>query len=183
MTCQPKKFTAIKLKMTALQNNMPTFDKQEREFWPDDGEQGHEACLFNAGAIPALPVVSAGIWIRRSDGIFFFVEHDTRQSAVDYLASLQLHQTIPDYWAAANTQAAVSGQVPQMFMGGSPNIQVILVKGTKPPPAEKQANMRRGPPTMTRTILVRPSQLMTFINRVWDDIATEHVEDHVYKLV
>lgn len=155
---------------------------QDQETWPDKGEQGHDGCLFNAGAIPAAPVVSASIWVRRSDGVFFFVEHDTRQSAVDYLSSLRLKQAIPDYTEAPTAQHAATSQLPSVFMGGGGAHQVILIKGTTPPPAERLGNLFGGPIRMTKTILLKPSQLMTFVNIAWDDIFTEHIEAHVYRL-
>lgn len=154
--------------------------EQEQETWPDKGEQGHDGCLFNAGAIPATPVVSASIWVRRSDGVFFFVEHDTRQSAVDYLSSLR--QAIPDYTEAPTAQHVATSQLESVFMGGGGAHQVILIKGTTPPPAERLGNLFGGPTRMTKTILLKPSQLMTFVNIAWDDIFTEHIEAHVYRL-
>jgi len=157
--------------------------QQQEETWPDNGEQGHDGCLFQAGSIPAPPIVSASIWVRRSDGVFFFVTHATRQSAVDYLESLNLPTAIPDYTTAANLQYAVAAQLPQMFMGASPIIQVILVKGTTPPPEEQMRRTAYGTVKTTKTIVLKPTQLMTFINMPWQDIATAQIEGHMYKLV
>lgn len=155
----------------------------DSETWPDHGEQGHESCLFNAGAAPTAPVVSASIWVRRSDGVFFFVEHATRQSAVEYLASLKLKDAIPDYTVSSTAQHAATSQLAQVMMGGGGAHHVILVKGTTPPPAEQLGSLHGGPVRMSKTILLKPSQLMTFVKFPWDEIATEHIEAHMYKLV
>ena len=130
-----------------------------------------------------LPVVSASIWVRRSDGVFLFVQHDTRQSAVDYLSSLKLHQAIPDYIEALAAQDAATSECDKIFMGAGNAHQVILVKGTTPPPPEKLSTFFNGPPRMTKTLLLNSSQLMTFVNVPWEEIATEQIDDHVYKLV
>jgi hypothetical protein len=157
---------------------MTTYADNDTETWPDNGEQDHEACLFQAGPAPSVPIVSASLLFRRNDGIFFFMEHATRQSAVDYLASTD----IPNYTAQANAYAATS-KLPQVFMGSSPGIQVILVQGTAPPPAEQMTTFGPGPKRMTKTILIKPSQL-SFIDRAWADIATGPTDKpHVYKLV
>jgi hypothetical protein len=44
-------------------------------------------------------------------------------------------------------------------------------------------NLFGRPPRMTKTLLLKPSELMTFVNFPWDEIETEQIEDHVYKLV
>jgi hypothetical protein len=132
---------------------------------------------------PCLPVVGASIWVRRCDGVSFFVQHDTRQSAVDYLRSLKLHQAIPDYIEAPAAQDAATSECREIGMGAGAAHQVILVKGTTPPPPEKMFNLFGRPPRMTKTLLLKPSELMTFVNFPWDEIETEQIEDHVYKLV
>jgi large subunit ribosomal protein L40e len=129
-----------------------------------------------------MPDVGASLWVRRCDGVFLFVKYDTRQSAVDYLSSHKLHEAIPGYTVDPTAENAATSECPQIFMGGSGGHQVILVRGTTPPAAEKLFNLFGQPPKMTKTLLLKPSELMTFINFPWEEIATVQIEDHLYRL-
>jgi hypothetical protein len=129
-----------------------------------------------------IPDVGASLWVRRCDGVFLFVKYDTRQSAVDYLSSHKLHEAIPGYTVDPTAENAATSECPQIFMGGSGGHQVILVRGTTPPAAEKLFNLFGQPPKMTKTLLLKPSELMTFVNFPWEEIATVQIEDHLYRL-
>jgi len=56
--------------------------------YPDNGEQGHDGCLFNPGP-PQIPVVDFTLVVTQSNGINLLVHLITRQSAA------QLAETLP----------------------------------------------------------------------------------------
>jgi hypothetical protein len=55
--------------------------------YPDNGEQGHDACLFNPGG-PQLPIVDFTLLVEQQNGINLLVYLITRQSAVDLAITL-----------------------------------------------------------------------------------------------
>lgn len=55
--------------------------------YPDNGEQGHDGCLFSPGPIQT-PVVDYTLLVTQSNGINLLVHLITRQSAVDLAITL-----------------------------------------------------------------------------------------------
>ena len=55
--------------------------------YPDNGEQGHDGCLFNPGSIQ-LPVVDYTLLVTQPNGINLLVHLITRQAAVDLAKTL-----------------------------------------------------------------------------------------------
>lgn len=167
--------TTETIDLVEMYYNLPHFDLHvyDDDTYPDNGEQGHEACLFQPGSLPSPLTHDTTLQLTQLHDLpTLIVRLPTRQEAAD------LAVTLMDYTDKSGSllffQALVNvvqSRTKEILVAGTDLIHVSVLCG--------HTSKENKP-----HLLVRPCQLRRFIGLPLDEIAHEATaEPNVFRLV
>ena len=140
------------------------------ELYPDFGEQGHEACLFNPGQIQK-PIVEATLLVRQNGYPNLLYRCPTRNIAIETALTLEgFSDNSGPLLFKPNMVYAADSKTPEIVLAKTGQIELVLLRG-------HQTHCKKP------HILVKPTQITRLLNLTLENIHCELTdEQNVYRL-